>query len=202
MYNPVSSTFDDHVESTLSTSENEINGKKGRSKFPFILCEGDHAIHRCPFLDEAKRVLDNHPASLQQLPPGYKELLSSPSLVEIPTDTSLLSVEAPIIEDKPFESTSDQSQQVETTVDLVLSSEGPPSDDTINKENENDTIQIPFVNTKSDEHGGNLPIPLPQEGNSSEIYPAIYLVPPPSNLVVSFDWNLLGRPRLPSNVPF
>ena len=64
LHNPVSSTSDDHVESTPSTSENEVNGYKGRSKIPCRLCEGNHAIHRCPFLDEAKRVLDDHPASL------------------------------------------------------------------------------------------------------------------------------------------
>jgi len=87
-------------------------------------------------------------------------------------------------------------------VDLVLSSEGLPSNDIVTKEIENDTVQIIFVNTDSDEHGGNLPIPLPQEGSSSEMYPTVYSVPPPSNLVVSFNWNLLGRPRLPSNVPF
>ena len=46
-------------------------------------------------------------------------------------------------------------------VDPVLSSEGLPSDDTVSKENENDDVQILFVNTDSDEHGGNLPIPLP-----------------------------------------
>jgi len=115
------------------------------------------------------------------------------------TDTPTLLVEMPIIEDKAFESTSDQSQQVETTVDQVLS-----SDDTVSKENENNTIQILFVNTESNEHGGNLPIPLPQEGSSSvqEIHPTIYSVPPSSNLVVSFNWNLLARPYLPSNVPF
>jgi len=83
-----------------------------------------------------------------------------------------------------------------------LSSEDPPLDDTVTKENENDTIQILFINTDFDEHGENLPIPLPQEGSSSDMYPTIYLVPPPSNIVISFNWNLLGRPRLPSNVPF
>jgi len=110
----------------------------------------------------------------------------------------------PIIEDKPSESTLDQIQQVEITVDPVLPSEGSPSDDIVSKENENDTIQIIFANIKSDEHGGNLLVPLSQEGSSSvqKIHPAVYLVPPPSNLVVSFDWNLLARPRLPSNVPF
>ena len=49
---------------------------------------------------------------------------------------------------------------------------------------------------------GDLPVPLLQEGISFESYPAVYSVPPPSNLVVSFDWNLLGRPRLPASVPF
>ena len=87
-------------------------------------------------------------------------------------------------------------------VDPVLSSEGLPSDDIVTKENENDTVQIIFVNTESDEPGGNLPIPLPQEGISSKLYPTIYSVAPPSNLIVSFNWNLLGKPRLPSNVPF
>ena len=39
-------------------------------------------------------------------------------------------------------------------VDPVL-----PSDDTIPKESEKDTVQILFVTSKSDELGGNPPIP-------------------------------------------
>ena len=49
-------------------------------------------------------------------------------------------------------------------VDLVLSSKGPPSVDTVTKEDEDDTVQILFINTESNEHGGNLPVPLPQAG--------------------------------------
>ena len=105
LYNPISSTSNDHVESTPSTSENKVNGQKGRYKFPCRLCEGDHALHRCPFLDEAKRVLDNHPASLLRLPPRYKKLLPGPSLAENSTDTPFLSVGASIIEYKPSKST-------------------------------------------------------------------------------------------------
>jgi len=45
-------------------------------------------------------------------------------------------------------------------VDPILPSEGPPSDDTISKEYENNTVQIRFVNTESDELRGNPPIPL------------------------------------------
>ena len=89
-------------------------------------------------------------------------------------------------------------------VDPVLPSEGPPSDDTISKENENNIIQIIFVNTESGELGGNLSVPLQQEEKPPvhEVYSAIYPVPPPSNLIVFFDWNQLARPRLPSSIPF
>ena len=87
-------------------------------------------------------------------------------------------------------------------VNPILSSKGPPLDDIVTEENEDDNVKILFVSTKSDEHEGNLPIPLPQEGSSLEAYPVVYSAPPASNLVVSFNWNLLGRPCLPSNVPF
>ena len=202
LHNLVSSTFDDHVEHTSSTSESEAPGQKGKYKFPCKLCEGDHAVHHCPFLAEAKRVLDDRLVSPLQLPPGYKKLLSSPSLVENLVDMPLWSAEASIIEDKQSESKPDESQKVEATVDSVMPSEDPSSDDTVIEENKDDTVQILFISTDSDEHGGSLPFPLPQEGSSLESYPAVYLVPPLSNLVVSFDWNLLGRPFLQASVPF
>jgi len=87
--------------------------------------------------------------------------LPNPLLVENLTDPPLLLVEAPIIEDKPSKSTSDQSQQVEMVVNPILALEDLPSDDTVTKEDENDTVQILFINTNFCEHGGNLPIPLP-----------------------------------------
>jgi hypothetical protein len=145
LHNPVSSTSDDHVESTPSTSESEAPGQKGKARFPCKLCEGDHAVHRCPFLDEAKRVLDDRPVSPLRLPPGYKKLLPSPSLVENPADPPLWSVEASIIEDKPSESIPDESQKVEAAVDPVLPSEVPSSDDTVTEENKDDTVQILFI---------------------------------------------------------
>ena len=183
----MSSTSDDHVESTPSTSENEAPRQKGKARFPCKLCEGNHAVHRCPFLDEAKRVLDDRPVSPLQLPPRYEKLLPSPSLVENPAGPLRWSAEVPIIEDKPSGSIPDKSQKVEAAVDSVFPLEVSSSDDTVTEENKDDTIQILFINTDSDKHGGNLPIPLPQEGSSSEPYPVVYSVPPPSNLVVSFD---------------
>jgi len=163
----VSSTSDYHVESTPSTSESEAPVQKGKYRFPCKLCEGDHAIHHCPFLDEAKRVLDDCLVLPLRLPPGYKKLLPSLSLVENPADPPRWLAEASIIEDKPSKSTPDESQKVETAVDPVLPSGVPSSDDTVIEENKDDTVQILFVSTDSDEHGGNLPIPLPQEGSSS-----------------------------------
>jgi len=151
----VSSTSDNQVESTPSTSESEAHGQKGKYRFPCKLCEGDHAVHRCPFLDEAKRVLEDRPVSPLRLPPGYKKLLPSPSLVENPAGPLKWLAEASTIEDEPSESTPDESQKVETTVDLVLPLEVPSSDDTVTEENKDDTIQILFVNTDSDEQGNN-----------------------------------------------
>lgn len=128
--------------------------------------------------------------------------MPSLSLVENPANPPRWSAEASIIEDKQFEPIPDESQKVEGAVDPVFPSKVPSSDDTVTEENKDETVQILFVSTDSDEHGGNLPIPLSQEGSLSELYLAIYSVPPPSNLVVSFDWNQLGRPRLPASVPF
>ncbi|MCY6488099.1 hypothetical protein, partial [Actinobacillus pleuropneumoniae] len=106
------------------------------------------------------------------------------------------------IEDKPTKSIPDESQKVEAAVDPVLPSEVLSSNDIVTEEDKDDTIQILFINIDSDDQGGTPPIPLSQEGSSSELYPTVYSVPPPSNLVVSFDWNQLGRPRLLASVPF
>ena len=146
--------------------------------------------------------MEDRPVSPLRLPPGYQKLLPSPSLVENPAGPPRWSAEASIIEDEPSESIPDESQKVEAAVDPVLPSEVLSSMIPVTEENKDDTVQILFINTDSDEHGGNLPIPLSQEGSSSESYPAVYSVPPPSNLVVSFDWNQLGRPRLPASIPF
>ena len=149
----MSSTSKDHIENTPSTSESEAPGQKGKARFPCKLCEGNHAVHRCPFLDEAKRVLDDRPVSPLRLPPGYKKLLPSPSLVENPAGPLKWSAEAPVIEDEPAESIPDESQKVEAAVDPVLPSEVLSSNDTVTEESKDDTVQILFINTDSDEHG-------------------------------------------------
>ena len=62
-HHPVSSTSGDHVGDTPSTSGRKVHGKKGKFKFPYRLYEGNHHIHLCPYLDEAKKVFDKCPAS-------------------------------------------------------------------------------------------------------------------------------------------
>lgn len=161
LHNPVSSTSETHVESAPSTSESEVYEQKGKYRFPCKLCEGDHAVHCCPFLDVAKIVLEDRPVSPIRLPPGYKKLSPSPPLVENPAGPLKWSAKASIIDDEPYESTPDESQKVKMTVYPVFSSEVPSSDDTVTEENEDSTVQILFVNTDSVDQGNNLPIPLP-----------------------------------------
>ena len=59
----VSSTSGDHAGNTPSTSGSKVHGRKVKVKFPCRLCEWNHPIHLCPYLDESKRVLDNRPTS-------------------------------------------------------------------------------------------------------------------------------------------
>jgi len=105
--------------------------------------------------------LDDRPVSPIRPPPGYKKLLPSLSLVENLADTPLWSAETSIIEDEPSESIPDKIQKVEMVVDMALPSEDPSLDDTITEENKNNTVQILFINTDSDEHRENILIPLP-----------------------------------------
>ena len=76
----MSSISGDHVGNTPSTSDSKVHGQRRKVRFPCRLCVGNHALHLYTLLDEAKRVLDNRPASLRQLPSGYKKLSLNPSL--------------------------------------------------------------------------------------------------------------------------
>ena len=60
------------VGGTSSTDTSKAPKKQGKITNPCNLCEGHHAIHLCPYMDEAKRVLDNPAVSAPCLPAGYK----------------------------------------------------------------------------------------------------------------------------------
>lgn len=81
-HHPMSSTSGDHASDTPSIIGSKFHGKKGKVNIPCRLCEGNHSIHLCPYLDEAKKVLDNHPASPQRLRSSYRRLSLNPSLVD------------------------------------------------------------------------------------------------------------------------
>jgi len=96
-------------------------------KFPCKLCEGDHAIHHCPFLDEAKIGLEDCPVSPIRLPLGYEKLSPSPLLVENPAGRLKWSAEVSIVDNELSESIPDESKKVETAVNPVMPSEVPSS---------------------------------------------------------------------------
>ena len=112
------STSGDHVGDTPSTSGSKVHGNKGKVKFPCRLCEGNHPIHLCPYLDGAKKVLDNHPASLHRLLSGYKRLSLNPSLVDKVTDPNQPLVKPTLSEYESHESIPDPSL-VKETVDPI-----------------------------------------------------------------------------------
>ena len=53
-----------------STNASKAPKRQGKFTNPYNLCEGHHAIHLCPYMDEAKRVLDNSTISAPCLPAG------------------------------------------------------------------------------------------------------------------------------------
>ena len=78
---------------------------------------------------------------------------------------------------------------------------------TFPKESEYDTTQVLFVSSDSNELEGNPSIPSRHEENppvliTQGVNSLVSMVPPPSSLVTSFDWNRQARFHLPSYVPF
>ena len=143
----VSSTSGDNAGDTPSTSDSKVHGKKGKVKFPCRLCEGNHPIHLCPYQDEAKKVLDNHPDSPQRLPSGYRKLSINPSLVDELTDQNQPSVEPTLSESESYESIPDPNQQIEVTIDPI----SPLVNLAFPEESEYDTTQVIFVSSDSNE---------------------------------------------------
>jgi len=199
----VSSTSRDHAGDAPSTSGSKVHENKGKIKFPCRLCEGNHSIHLCPYLDEAKKVLDNRLSSPQRFPSGYRRLSLNPSLVDELTSQNQSSIKITLSESESYESIPDPNQQVEVTVDPI----SPSANRTFPEESEHGTTQVLFVSSDSNDLGGSPPIPSRQDKNplvlvSQGFNSPISTVPPPSSLVTSFDWNQLARFSLPSYVPF
>jgi hypothetical protein len=72
-----SSTSVSHVDDTPSTSDVQVGKKKKTIKFPCMLCKGNHYSHLFPRMDEGSSLLEK-----LQLPKGYRNIFSNPSLVD------------------------------------------------------------------------------------------------------------------------
>lgn len=119
------------------------------------------------------------------------------------TDQNQPSVKPTLSETESYESIPDPNQQVEVTVDSI----SPSVNHTFLEESKYDTTQVLFVSSDSYELGGNPHVPSRQEENpptlvTQGVNSLVLMVPSPSSLVTSFDWNRLARFRLPSYMPF
>jgi hypothetical protein len=90
MWSTMSSTSVGHAGDTPSTSDVKVGKKKTTVKFPCMLCKGDHYSHLCPRMDKASSLLEK-----LQLPKGYRNISSNPSLVDglvtlVPSPVSLV----------------------------------------------------------------------------------------------------------------
>jgi hypothetical protein len=103
MWSSTSSASVSHVDDTPSTSDVQVGKKKKTVKFPCMLCKGNHYSHLFPRMDEASSLLEK-----LQLPKGYRNISSNPSLVDG-------------LVNSPMTSTSDDLDPV---VDMVISSVG------------------------------------------------------------------------------
>ena len=56
---PLPLAFGSQVGGTSLAATGKVLKKQGKITNPCKLCEEHHAIHLCPYMDEAKRVLDN-----------------------------------------------------------------------------------------------------------------------------------------------
>lgn len=117
-HQPFSSTFGDHAGYKPSTSDNKTHGK-GKVKFPCRLCEGNHPIHICPYMDEASKVLDNLTSLKTCLLTGYQNLSLNPPLVDQMIDQNSYLVN-PTLSKVEFHESIPGKLLVEKIVDLIL----------------------------------------------------------------------------------
>jgi hypothetical protein len=77
MWSSTSSASVGHVDDTPSTSDVKVGKKKKIVKFHCMFCKGDQCSHLCPRMDKDYSLLEK-----LQLPKGYHNISSNPSLVD------------------------------------------------------------------------------------------------------------------------
>jgi hypothetical protein len=88
-----------HANDPPSTSQDTIEKKKSRVKFPCMLCKGIHLTHLCPHMDKASKLLEDMTISQPQLPVAYRKLSLNPHVVDgmIPPVPSPVSLVAQVV---------------------------------------------------------------------------------------------------------
>jgi hypothetical protein len=79
---PMSSSYEHHVDYPPSTSQDIVGKKKRRAKLPCMLCKGSHLTHLFPCMDEALKFLEDMNFSQPQLPAAYHKLTLEPLVVD------------------------------------------------------------------------------------------------------------------------
>ena len=109
------------------------------------------------------------------------------------TNSNQSKVKPTLSKSESYESIPDLNQQIKETVDLV----SPLVNHTFPEESEYDTTQVLFVSSDSNQLECNPPIPSRHEENPPVLVTqgdnyVVLMLPPPSSLVTSFDWNRLA----------
>jgi hypothetical protein len=81
-HQPVSSASKQHVDDLPSTSQDIVEKKKSRVKFPCMLCKGSHLTYLFPHMDEASKFLEDMTVSQPQLLAAYRKLTLDPPIVD------------------------------------------------------------------------------------------------------------------------
>jgi hypothetical protein len=81
-FQSVSLASEQHADDLPSTSQDTVEKKKSRVKFPCMLCKWSHITHLFPWMDEASKLLEDMTVSQSQLPASYHKLSLNPSVVD------------------------------------------------------------------------------------------------------------------------
>jgi hypothetical protein len=216
---PMSLASEQHADDPPSTSQDTIEKKKSRVKFPCMLCKGSHLTHLCPHMDKASELLEDMTVSQPQLPAAYHKLSLNPPVFDGMINLVPLSVN-PI--DHVVSLVTPLVEPVDKVVDLIPSSVNPtlPSERETQVVNpfppidpilplENETQVVDLISPSVDPT-----LPLESKPDTAHVFlvdtespvprgiPPSLVGPPPSNEAIRFDWAVLTGPRLPSYIPF
>ena len=123
----MSSAFGHHTNYTPSTSDSMVKSRKGKFRYPCLLCKDMHLTYLCPRMDEASKLLEYITIPRQQLPTYYRKFSLEPQLVDqvVNSDPSLV----------------DPTLPLKSEVEVVKSMSSPP-DPTLSSESVNTEVVV------------------------------------------------------------